>query len=385
MNGGLEPARGSPGRVAARLAAAGMALAGAAAGQPVREAVTVREVAVLVVPPAEQASWRAARRPGGIEVFEDGVPRPVTRVEELAEAGEDGAANWQVALYWDAELAGPNLGRAAARLLADQAARITRLGEATLIVAGEAPRIVVASTRDPPRLATALDDLAAATPSAAGPSAAPPISGAALAHRCDVLLEQLGRLPAATPRLLLLPLRRFVLGPAAMNALAGAPPAADLEADERQRVAAIERLGRELAGAGWVLLPIALTSEGEAFRGAHADAHDRWRDSLPVEPPETGGIVLFRFPRRRPGRGPEALDIDAALDLSLAPLRHLASATTGRTITRESQLAGVLAELASRWLVWYQAPPPAAGAPARRLVVRLASDRRPLAAPRWRR
>jgi hypothetical protein len=45
----------------------------------------------------------------------------------------------------------------------------------------------------------------------------------------------------------------------------------------------------------------------------------------------------------------------------------------------------VLAELESRWLVWYEAPPSAAGAPARRLSVRLAHDGRPLAAPGWRR
>ncbi|HZI64087.1 MAG TPA: hypothetical protein VFE44_04855, partial [Thermoanaerobaculia bacterium] len=71
--------------------------------------------------------------------------------------------------------------------------------------------------------------------------------------------------------------------------------------------------------------------------------------------------------------------------LRLAPLRHLASVTTGRTITREPQMEEVLAELESRWLVWYEAPPPGAGAPARRLSVRLAHDGRPLAAPGWRR
>jgi len=109
------------------------------------------------MPPAEQARRPGARRPGGIQVFENGAPRRVTRVEELALAGEDGAALWQVAIYWDAELAGPVLGRAAARLLARQAERITRLGEATLVAAVEAPRVIVAGTRDPARLATALD------------------------------------------------------------------------------------------------------------------------------------------------------------------------------------------------------------------------------------
>lgn len=384
MIGRAEPAGATPCRLAA-LAAAGLSLAAGAAGQPLQEALTVREVAVLVVPPAEQARWPGARRAGGIQVFEDDAPRRVTRVEDLADAGEDGAPGWQVVLYWDAELAGPDVGRAAARLLARHADRITQLGEATLIASAEAPRVVVAATRDPARLATALDELAGATLSGSSPAAAPPpITGAALGRRSAALLDRLARMPAATPRLLLLPLRGFVLGPAAMNALAGTPPPADLGVDEREKLAVIDRLGRELAAAGWVLLPIALADDSEAFRTAAADAHDRWRDSLPVQPP-AGGIVLFRFPRRRPGRGTGAIDIDAALDLRLGPLRHLASATTGRTITRDSQLAGVLAELGSRWLVWYEAPPLAAGAPARRLAVRLAHDGRPLAAPGWRR
>ena len=125
MIGRVERAGGATCRLRV-LAAAGLTLAGGAAGQPLQEALTVREVAVLVVPPAEQARWFGARRAGGIQVFENGAPRRVTRVEELAAAGEDGAALWQVAIYWDAELAGPVLGRAAARLLARQAERITR-------------------------------------------------------------------------------------------------------------------------------------------------------------------------------------------------------------------------------------------------------------------
>ncbi len=72
MNGRAEPARRATRRAGA-LGIAALALAGARAATqaPLEEAVTVREVGVLVAPPVEQARWRGARRPGGIQVLED--------------------------------------------------------------------------------------------------------------------------------------------------------------------------------------------------------------------------------------------------------------------------------------------------------------------------
>ncbi len=68
----------------------------------------------------------------------------MTRVGDLAEGG---SAGWQVVLYWDAELAGPELGRAAGRTLARQAGRLTGRGETMLIVSAGMPQVAVPPTR----------------------------------------------------------------------------------------------------------------------------------------------------------------------------------------------------------------------------------------------
>jgi hypothetical protein len=123
------------------------------------ERVVVREIEVVVELPASlHESRRKSLLPQEFQVLEDGTFRQVVKAGPV---GSVDAAPWHVVLYFDRVLASPATIFFTANSLAQQAQRLSALGNVDLVIADPEPRLLVAGSREPKLLEQALIDVAA--------------------------------------------------------------------------------------------------------------------------------------------------------------------------------------------------------------------------------
>jgi hypothetical protein len=350
-------------RVSVSLAAVATALAAAEPRPPtaptVAERLRVREVEVLLAPPAVDAR-RTSLRPEDFVVREGGVVREVAKVE--APGGPQGIdeRSWSVVIWVDEVLASPPTVHAASLSLALQAEALAELGEVTVLAAAPAPRSLLATSRAPERIREVLAEVAGRAagrgdPRASAPAVPGPPEPVVLRRQLDRLLVALTTPLPPSPRLLVLAADGYALSPAEANLLAGTPreggPA------ERARARAIEETGRALAAYGWVSVALPARPEEALAALPRGEDYQEWRErNLDVDHGEFYP-VMGRVGRRPPT--PPAIllpRLEAALSLHLEPLRALTRPGAGAVVEKQAHLASTLAEIAGRWRLWYRAP-----------------------------
>jgi hypothetical protein len=327
-----------------------------AAPPTVAERLRVREVEVLLVPPAVDAR-RTTLRPEDFVVREGGVGREVAKVE-----GPEGIdeRSWSVVVWVDEVLGSPATVHAGALSLALQAEGLAELGEVAVVAAAPAAQPLLRGSRAPERIREALAEVAGRAagrvdPRAPAPAAPEPPEAVVLRRQLDRLLVALTTPLPPSPRLLLLVADGYALSPAEANLLVGTPR--DGGAAERARARALEETGRALAAYGWVTVALAAKAEGELVAMPRGEEFEDWRErNLDVDHGEFYP-VMGRVGRRPPT--PPAIllpRLEVALSHHLEPLRALTRPSAGAVVEKQAHLASTLAEIAARWRLWYRAP-----------------------------
>lgn len=345
------------------LLAASPALAGAAQDQgPDRkrfeDSLVVREVEVRfdlsVLPPFESLGKRGA---GDFALVEDGAERPALRFEAEPEPG-----GWEVLLWFDAGLASGAARAAAARALAERAARLAAVGSVELIEAGDAltrSGAIASAAELAERLGRVAERAAGATPS---PERA--------AGAFDRLAVEIAERKGGGPRALLLPVSSLEVDAQYLDELgrarAGEPAT--------PRVRPLVDAARTLAGYGWTTFAVALPAAAEPVAV-------RVEDGQSTVEQGPGGDVRVSAPIDRPR--PAATDstrIDTALDLGLIPSGDLVRASSGAVAGQPAFLDGLLVRLFSRARLVAMAPETPPGRLLARQVLWSGGDGRPLPA-----
>jgi len=348
--------------------------------------IQVREVGLVIEPPEN-----GLFKPEDLLVFEGGAPRQVLKAEPLRP--EKGSHPWNVVLYFDRALAGPETARGAALALARQAGRLTGLGTVEVAVADPEPRVELAATVDAAGLSDALGAIAEQARKSLPPPSRPSKQQAAATATttAPTLRRQLDRLTA------------FLAGPPGHSAGSGAralflvvdgfvppPGEADLISAEDTgdpappgtATAALRATSRLLAAGGWITFAM-------PFRATAPSREERAQNDMDRIRVQGGGSEHTNsappvIPMRGSGGGPlrhtSVADVFTAPES--APLMALVQPTAGTVLGVEEQLRPAIDGLARRWRVWYQAPEPA-GDKLRSVEVRLPGAATPLRCPRW--
>lgn len=286
------------------------------------EDVTVREASVVVDVP--DTLRRRALTPADVRVFEDGQPRPVTRVEPFP-----GRAD--LVIWIDEPLARGGTRFESALALARQAEALAAAGTVEVVSAAPEPRVELAASDSAERLAASLGEIAArARKEADGP---PPGSDMKAVRR-------------QLDRLLLFAAGRQTEGPHVLLYVADgsdAPAVQPLFAEA----------GETLAAYGWTVVGLAVRSSdpGEPKRGLTDTNRVIDTTSRRDDPPPP----IFQ-PK------PTNLEYDKVLDAFVqsgsASLRALSQPTAGTLVAIERQLGAFLRALPERRRVWYLPTPP---------------------------
>ncbi|HRU09835.1 MAG TPA: hypothetical protein P5144_10710 [Thermoanaerobaculia bacterium] len=332
------------------------------------EELVVREAEVVVEPPEGMSeSQRQALGPSSLLLLEDGAFREITAVRPLTPDG----GSWSLLIYVDTGQSGRETLARSALALARRAGRLAALGEVELIVADPEPRRLLAGTRQPAAITTALADLAA-TARARAEEAPAALDLAAVQARARRLLECVATHSVGGAKALIL-LTDFMLTPPPA-------PAGEEAAPSPRLLAAFPEIGQALAAFGWVTVAVGLTAE-EVKRPAE-ELSEMGRLQQLVR----GGRGIDHFAPLEAGR-PSRLNTPGALDPYLEPgtalLRALLREGAGHLVATEPQLDAVLAGLGRRLLVAYRTPAQIDGRP-RALEMRLLAGDLPLRVPRWR-
>lgn len=286
------------------------------------EDVTVREASVVVDVPATLR--RRALVPAEVRVFEDGQPRPVTRVEPFP-----GRAD--LVVWLDGPLARGATRFESALALARQAAGLAGAGTVEVVTAAPEPKVELPATDSAERLAAVLGEIAArARREADGPPQGSDVK--TVRRQLDRLLLYLAGRQTEGPHLLL-----YVAD--GSDAAAVQPLFAEA--------------GETLAAYGWTVVGFAVKSSdpGEPKRGLTDTNRVIDTTSRRDDPPPP----IFQ-PK------PTNLEYDKVLDAFVqsgsASLRALSQPTAGTLVAIERQLGTFLRALPERRRVWYLPTPP---------------------------
>jgi hypothetical protein len=349
--------------------------------QTFAESVEVREIEMVVdLEGALSRLKKATLEPTDLTVIEDGLVRPVTRVGPIAEGrirnpfGREeaiAAPDWTVVVWIDRVLAAPDTAFYAALALAKRAEALTRLGPVEVVVADPAPRLILAASREPRRVAEVLAEVAAQMGRQRDrPSEHPDLRPSAFSHlEPDALRRQCERLKVGLaaprpggPRLLLLAADGFLLSAAEQSPL--------------------EPTARLLAAYGWTAVPLRIHGESPGPAPREVDAAERIRIG-----DQGGGTFGNSVPPVTPTRAPRSTPLhwegvaQMQVQPDAAPLRALVRETAGALVGFEAQLDLALASLGERWHFWFQAPDTRDGR-LHEVEVRLVGGQ-PLRARRW--
>jgi hypothetical protein len=322
------------------------------------EEVVVRETSVVALPPGSGDELPAN---SAITVTVDGVAQRVTRVESVLE-GERG--DWQFVVYLDPRLAGARTRFLAALALAQRAESLAALGKVEVLEA-EAGEPVLERTGSWQRIEAALlsHALEAKRRLARGAAETEAPGWELFRERLALLLAALAERGAGGPRALLLPSD-------GLYSMAGS--------DELQRIA------RQLAGSGWVTVPMPWSEEPNESSAARLSEFESWKQAAEGRDVSAGTrryvIDLGRVVRHLGGAAPSPGAESGELEPQLVALQTLAGPTSGQLAGSDAELRAALSNLARRWRVWFQTAEAGAGELAR-LAVRL--DEEPLDAPAW--
>jgi hypothetical protein len=330
-----------------------------------RGEVTVREVGIVVeVPEAAQGFRLDPVRPEDFIVLEGGRSRPVTRVEPVDEA--DGGA-WDVVVWIDRALAGPETAFASTLALANLSETLGRLGRVEVVMADPEPRLAQAGTGEAKLLRQVLADLAGESrverDRAAGESAEAAASrreggvdAARLGRQLDRLVTWLAARPSSGPRVLVLVMEGLALPPEQVARL----ERGEAGADDAGVPGIVGEAARALASYGWVTLLVPLQRRLELEEVTASDGHGGERDRMRVL--DVGSERSSSVPPVIPSRSgkPSSLRFKGAVEALVLPetaaLRALARPTAGTVVGNEGQLGEALQRLNRRWRVWYSAP-----------------------------
>lgn len=329
----------------------------------VHEAVNVREVEILFDHPTGMR-WTGSRfTPDRMQVTEGGQPRTVTRVEPvLSEDAQQPA--WRILIYLDRGLADHDTVNQAAKILIDDVARLTRLGEVEIVEADPRPRVALAPTRDPRVVRSALQD-AVRLGDVSEPDRQ---SGTAEFERqLDRFVNTLTAQRAGLPGLALwvsqtwpLPDLTRLWGMKGVSALRSEAPSGGGEASDR-----LAGLARLLAAERWTVGIVQPSAETAAEQSATASL------GTVESSPQPGGegsrtVVLWNVNRLlakvlgwktspyNPAAPAEAAE--QRLDPELAPMQLVTAATAGRLVQSGRQMSGFLDTLDARWHLFFAAP-----------------------------
>ncbi|HEV8241361.1 MAG TPA: hypothetical protein VGS57_18490 [Thermoanaerobaculia bacterium] len=341
---------------------------------PFEESIEVVDTSVVVVPPARLR--RADERDW--EVHENGAVRKVDRVEML------GDEPWQILIWIDGPLCAQASQARTLLALAHQAEALTRRGSVRIVAAAPEPKVVLAATREPGAVVSALAALssqALCTGEPDGlfwqargmPRGAP--MNAALATR-DGAAAALGELRTLVER------RASLLADATPACESdacvvflvshGYPLDADLRLPAELRpasshelasalAAATDGLARRLVSTRWLLVALPFAPPPPADEPAEADQSIPKGARPGPEPfPDMGDQAPPAAPapvRRLPAIAPPPAATDVYLLPELAPLRRLASLTAGAVLRVPEQLPPLFASFADRRRIWYRTSP----------------------------
>ncbi len=338
-----------------------LALTPAAAQTPpatVGEVVEVREASVVAVPPGSGANMPSIE---AVAVTVDGLPRQVTRVEKVLD-GKRG--DWQFLVYLDPRLAGARTRFLTALALAQRAESLAAMGTVEVLEA-EAGKPALERTGSWQRIEAALlaHALDAKRLLARGAAAAERPGWEVFDERLDLLLAALAAQGTGGPRALFLP-SDGLFSAAGSERLAG--------------------IGRRLAGAGWVLVPMPWSEEPSEVSSARLSEFESWKEGAEGRDGSAGTrryvIDFGRVFQRLTGSAPSPRAESGEMEPQLVALQTLAGPTSGRLAGRDAELRAALGDLARRWRVWFQTAWPGGDEP-RAMEVRL--DGRRLEAPAW--
>jgi len=329
----------------------------------VHEAVNVREVEVLFDHPTGMR-WIGSRfTPDRMQVTEDGQPRTVTRVEPiLGEKSEQPA--WRILIYLDRGLADRDAVNQATKILVDDVARLTRLGEVEIVEADPRPRVTLAATRDPRVVRSALQDAVRLGDVSESESEG---GTAEFERQLDRFVNTVTSERAGPPGLALwvsqpwpLPDLTRLWGMKGVSALRTEAPSGAGEAASR-----LADLARLLAAERWtvgIVQPSAEAAEGEPATPSLGTVESG---------PQPGGggsrtVVLWNVNHllakilgwKTSPYNPEAAAqaAEQRLDPKLAPMQLLAAATAGRLVQSGKQMTNFLDLLDTRWHLFFAAP-----------------------------
>ena len=341
---------------------------------PFEESIEVVDTSVVVVPPARLR--RASERDW--EVRENGAVRKVDRVEVL------GAEPWQILIWIDGPLCAQAALPRTLLALAHQAEALTARGSVRIVAAAPEPKVVLAPTREPGAVVSALAALSSQALCSGEPDGlfwqargmprgapmnaalATPAGAAAALSELRTLVERRSALLAdAAP-------------PCESDACAlflvshGYPLDADLRLPADLRPATSREIGAALAGATdglarrlvstrWLLVALPFAPPPPADEESEADQPIP-KDARPgPEPfPNMGDHAPPGAPapvRRLPAIAPPPAANDVYLLPELAPLRRLASLTAGAVLRVPEQLPPLFASFADRRRIWYRTTP----------------------------
>ncbi len=348
--------------------------------ETVRESVDVIELSVLADVPSRRGTlgWDPVDV-GDIELFEDGVQREVTGLDDSAETG------WRVLVWIDGERCEPAWLDLQLRAIAASRRELLALGDPEIVVADPTPRRLT-----PPASLAGWEHLAGEV----GPSIrcrdGPRVESQRLRlekrhhealiaavdgeiRRNDLLLRHASTATAAGPALLLLVARGYDLRPHLRWAEPERPAGAELLAARAADGA--EELGEGLAEGGWTVVvpavpvPRSFPATGEAGGVKASPDH-----------PELGPMLRV-WPRRSRGqlRSPEQYEV--FLDFKVEPWRRVAVLSAGSVSATAAELEAGLFAAASKRRVWYRSARPGLGE-SRRIRLQLRrSDEQPIPAP----
>lgn len=341
---------------------------------PFEESIEVVDTSVVVVPPARLR--RASERDW--EVRENGAARKVDRVEVL------GAEPWQILIWIDGPLCAQASLSRTLLALAHQAEALTNRGTVRIVAASPEPKVVLAATREPGAVVSALAALSSQALCSGepdglfwqargmprggpmNPALATPAGAAAALGELRTLVEHRSSLLAeATPACESDACALFLVSN-------GYPLDADLRLPEELRPATSRELAAALAGATddlarrlvstrWLLVALAFApppptdEEPEAKQSIPKGARpgpEPFPDMGDHAPPAAPAPV-----RRLPAIAPPAAATDVYLLPELAPLRRLASLTAGAVLRVPEQLPPLFDSFAERRRIWYRTSP----------------------------
>ena len=289
----------------------------------IREKVVVREVPVLADVPA---SWRGEPVPRLAErmiALEDGAAREISALQPVAAPAGPGYARVEVA--FDAAHCRPELARGAALALAGQAERLVALGPVGISAwTGSGTLAPVPPTREAAALAANL--------TARAPAACASLASEQPEHELVC---------PATPCLMIWVAAEW-------------GSAADAEAD----LAAADATARALAAGGWTVLAFAPVAPSAPA------VHARKPETRPGDDRSSWTINLLD-PHSGEERDRAQSEAEGATDPGLAPLCRVVAATAGELVASTDALAGGLAAIRGRSLLYYRTDRAPGGAPVR--------------------